>query len=79
MTTDDVRKVTSGMWLNDKVNENLTGYMHAQQLTVGNINLQVINFFLQPLSQEERDSQEGRRLLSGYTIYLKYCFTLQNI
>jgi len=32
--------------------------MHAQQLTVGNINLQVINFFLQLLNQEERDRME---------------------
>ena len=31
--------------------------MHAQQLTVGNINLQVINF-LQLLNQEERDRVE---------------------
>ena len=47
--------------------------MHVQQLTVGNINLQVINFFLQLLNQEERDRVEKVHSCSvAFTIKLFY-------
>ena len=59
--------------------------MHAQQqfltLTVGNINLQVISFFLQLLNQEECDRVEKvyRPLLSGITINVITLFTSKYI